>query len=111
MAFLGLATFRLSRLVTKDRVLRPLREPFVTEVEPGADAEVNSTPASSGLRGATGELLTCPFCVSVWIATALVVGFAAAPRATRLLAAGGSAVALADVAQHALQGTREVTSR
>jgi hypothetical protein len=30
--------------------------------------------------------LTCPFCISQWVATSFVVGMVVAPRATRLVA-------------------------
>lgn len=66
---IGAAVFRLSRLVTKDKVLQPLRRPFVERSDPGAAGEVNSQPTGSGLRRAVGELLTCPFCTSMWLAT------------------------------------------
>jgi hypothetical protein len=98
---LGLGTFKLSRLVTKEKVLQPMREPFVEDAQPGEGAEVNSKPGGAGIRRAIGELLTCPFCISVWIATILVAAFAIAPRGARLVTAGLSAVAVADAAQYA----------
>lgn len=107
VVLLGLATFKLSRLVTKAKVTQPLREPFVTESEPGAEAEINSTPEHSGVRGAVGELLTCPFCISVWIATALTAMFAVAPRAVRLITSGLAGVALADSSQYAYSSLRQ----
>ena len=105
-ALIGVAVFKLSRLVTKEKVLQPVREPFVEEVEGGAGSELNSRPASQGLRGAVGELLTCPFCISVWIATALVLLSAVAPRAARLVASGASATAVADASQYAFAALR-----
>jgi uncharacterized protein DUF1360 len=98
---IGAATFKLSRLVTKDKVLQPVRRPFVARTEPGEGPEVNSEPAGTGVRRAVGELLTCPFCMSVWIAGAMTVGYALAPRATRLVAAGLTEMAIADGAQYA----------
>src|SRR3954453_19477960 len=47
LILIGLAVFRLSRLVTKDKVLQPLREPFVESEGPGTDAEVNSQPVGT----------------------------------------------------------------
>jgi hypothetical protein len=99
-AVMGVAIFKLSRLVTKEKVLRPVREPFVEDVEPGAGSELNSKPARRGLKGAVGELLTCPFCISVWISTALMVLYAVAPRAARLVASAAAATAVADVSQY-----------
>jgi hypothetical protein len=106
---IGLGTFKLSRLVTKEKVLQPLREPFVESTEPGADSEVNSSPGGTGVHRAVGELLTCPFCISVWIATVFVGAFAVAPRAVRLIASGLAAVVVADATQHAYTGLREKT--
>ena len=107
VVLLGLATFKLSRLVTKEKVMAPVREPFVEQVEPGAGNEVNSTPGGRGVRRAVGELLTCPFCISVWIATVLTVAFAVVPRAARLAASGLAAVVVADTSQYAYSGLRK----
>ena len=48
-----------------------------------------------------GELLSCPFCLAQWIATGFVTGLVVAPRATRVVAATFSVVALADFLQMA----------
>ena len=105
---LGLATFKLSRVVAKDKVMTPVREPFVEETEPGEGSEVNSKPARrGGLRSAVGELITCPFCISVWIATLLVALFSLAPRAVRLAASGLGAMVLADSGQYVYSRLRE----
>src|SRR5688500_3590115 len=78
LALLGLATFKLSRLMTRERVTRPLRAPF-TEGEPAPEGDgVVEAPAGGQLRRAVGELLTCPFCASVWVGTAATLAFAAA---------------------------------
>jgi hypothetical protein len=107
---MGLGTFKLSRLVTKDKVLQPLRAPFVESAKPGRGSEINSQPAGTGLRRALGEVLTCPFCVSVWIATVFVAAFAVAPRAARLVASGLAAAAVADTSQYAYSGIQERAS-
>ena len=108
-ALIGVAVFKLSRLVTKEKVLQPVREPFIEEVEHGAGSELNSQPARRGLRGAIGELLTCPFCISVWLSTALVTLFAVAPQAARLVASAASATAVADASQYAFARLRAGT--
>jgi len=48
-----------------------------------------------------GELLTCPFCISQWIATALGGAYVVAPDATRMASATLTAVTVADVLQYA----------
>jgi hypothetical protein len=95
----GVATHKLSRLVTKDKVASPLRAPFTREQGPGAPAEVEERPRGRGLRYVVGELLSCPYCLSQWIAGAMVHGFAFAPRVTRLVSAMMSMVALSDFLQ------------
>lgn len=107
---LGLGTFKLSRLITKEKVLQPVRDPFVEEAAPGEGSELNCEPAGSGVRRAIGELLTCPFCMSVWVATALMGAFSIAPRAVRLVAGGLAAVVVADSSQYAYAGLRSRAS-
>jgi hypothetical protein len=50
----------------------------------------------SGLRHSIGELVSCPFCFDVWVATGFTVGLVFAPRVTRLVATGFTAVTGAD---------------
>ncbi len=68
------ATFRLSRLISKDSVTSSLRAPFTEFQEPAGSGEINERPRGTGLRKAVGELLTCPFCVGQWVASALAFG-------------------------------------
>jgi hypothetical protein len=53
----------------------------------------------SGARHAIGELITCPFCLDLWIATGFMFGFVFAPRLTRLVAGTFTALAGADFLQ------------
>ena len=94
----GIATQKLSRMVTKDRVASPVRAPF-TEVEAVAPGEVRERPAGGGLRRALGELLTCPFCLAQWIGAAFTLGLLYAPRVTRLVMAMNAMVGVSDVFQ------------
>ena len=96
VALLGIATHKLSRLLTKDAVTSPLRAPFTRYVEPAGDAELNERPRGTGTQHAVGELVSCPFCTDVWVATALAGGLVFAPRLTRLVALAATAVAAAD---------------
>ncbi len=93
---LAVATFRLSRLISKDSVTSVLRAPFTEFQEPAGSGEVNERPRGSGLRKAVGELLTCPFCIGQWVASALAFGMVFVPRFTRLVATIGTMVTLAD---------------
>jgi hypothetical protein len=96
VAVLGLATHKLSRLLTKDAVTSPLRAPFTRYAEPAGEGELNEEVRGTGAQHAVGELITCPFCAGVWIATGLSAGLVFAPRLTRLVAAAASAVAVSD---------------
>ncbi len=96
-ALLAVAAFKLSRLVTKDKVTGFVRAPFTEFVEEGDGAEVNESPRGEGLRYAIGELLTCPFCFNQWAATALAIAWLHAPNATRDISALLASSAAADV--------------
>jgi hypothetical protein len=93
----GVATHQLSRLLAKGSVASPLRAPF-TEFEGPTGAAEHSEHArgDSGVRHTIGELLTCPFCLTVWLGTAYVAALAVAPRPTRAAAAVFSVVAISD---------------
>ncbi len=99
---LTVATFRLARRIAKDPVTSPLRAPFTTFQGPSGHAEIaEEVREHGGAKHAVGELLTCPFCLAQWVGTALVFGYATAPRATRLAALTMTVVAGADVLQFA----------
>jgi hypothetical protein len=98
---LGVATQKLSRLVAKDSVGAAIRAPFTRFEEAEGEAEVHEEVRGSGLRHAIGELVTCPFCLSVWIATIFSFGLVLAPRATRLAASILAAVTISDSLQFA----------
>ena len=62
----------------------PLRAPFTQFEEAAGNSEHHEVPRGEhGVRHTVGELLTCPFCLGVWIATAYVAGLGVAPRAAR----------------------------
>jgi len=71
---------------------------------------MNSAPAGAGARRAVGELLTCPFCTSVWIATALTTTFALSPRIARLVAAALTSAVVSDISQYAYSAMRRVST-
>jgi hypothetical protein len=95
----SVATHKASRLLTKEAVTSPLRAPFTRFQEPTGEAEINESVRGRGARHAIGELLTCPFCLGVWIASAMTAGLVLAPRATRLIATALTAVAVSDTLQ------------
>jgi hypothetical protein len=93
----AIATHKLSRLVTKDPVTSPLRAPFTSYQDTEGPAELSEEVRGSGARKAIGELITCPFCIDMWVATAFTAGFVLLPRATRLAVGTLAVLAGADV--------------
>ena len=100
LALVTVATHKSARIVTKDKVTATVRGPFTEfEGESPMPGEVSETPRGRGLRRALGELLVCPYCLSMWIATAMAAGLLVAPRLTRQIAAVFTALFGADVLQ------------
>jgi hypothetical protein len=96
LVLLGVATHKYSRLVAKDRVTAFLRAPFVRYQGEAGPGEVEEAARGDGPQRAIGELISCPFCIGMWVASGLGLGFVAAPRVTRFVAGVGTALALAD---------------
>jgi hypothetical protein len=107
IALMGVATHKLSRLLTKQKVTAPLREPFV-EIQGGdGPSEIASRAVGTGARRAVGELLTCPYCVDQWLAAGFTTSMIVAPRATRAIASMFSVVAIADACQIAYRAAQD----
>lgn len=104
LALITLATHKASRLLAKDRVTSAVRAPFTRFQEEGGPGEVEEQARGHGLRRAVGELLICPFCLSMWIGAAFAAGLVVAPRPTRWTAAVLTAVFGADILQLAYKG-------
>ncbi|WP_448319971.1 DUF1360 domain-containing protein [Streptomyces sp. CO7] len=99
VALTSVATFRLSRLLSKAAVTSPLRAPFTRYVGPEGPAELHEEARPESGRETVGELMTCPFCTSVWVASTLTAGLLLAPRATRTAMGALTALAGADALQ------------
>lgn len=108
IALVSIATHKLSRLLTKEAVTSPLRAPFTRYQGPAGSAELHEEVRGDGsaTRHAVGELVSCPFCMSVWVAGALTGGLVLAPRATRLAATVMTAVTASDFLQFAYAAAR-----
>jgi hypothetical protein len=109
LALASVATYKLSRLLTKAPVTSPLRAPFTRFVGPAGNAELHEEVRGEGARKAVGELVTCPFCLGQWTGTAFVFGLCLAPRATRLVASVLTVSAAADFLQLAYAGAEDRT--
>jgi hypothetical protein len=92
----GLATHKLTRILTQDWVTAPLRAPFTTYKAARGGGEVAEKSRGGPLRRAVGDLLTCPYCSGPWVAGALMIGLLVGPRATRLIASVFGMVAVSD---------------
>ena len=101
IVMLGVATHKIGRIITKDWVTSPLRAPFVEYTESAGSGEVKERSRGHGLQRATGDLLTCPWCIAPWVAGTLYSLFLMNPRAARIVAAGFTSVAVSDFLQHA----------
>ena len=80
----AVATHKLSRLVARDPVTSPLRAPFTVYEGQEGPAELKEGVRGHGAQKTVGELITCPFCLDMWIATGLIAGLIYLPRTTRL---------------------------
>ncbi|MDQ4103405.1 MAG: DUF1360 domain-containing protein [Actinomycetota bacterium] len=97
LALITAGTHKLSRTLSKAAVTSPLRAPFTQYRGTGGPAEVmEEVRNDSPLRHTLGELLSCPFCLDMWLTTGFTVGLLFAPRFTRVVATTFSALAGAD---------------
>jgi hypothetical protein len=103
LATSGVAVYKLSRVIAKDDITAFVRAPFVTCVS--SNGELREEPRGSGLRRATGELLTCPLCLAMWCGGALAVGHVGAPGPTRAVAFTLATSAIAELLQLAHSAT------
>jgi hypothetical protein len=83
LALLGLATFKASRTLARDKVTSFVREPFV-EGE-AYDGEDEMPTHETEMKQAIGELVTCTRCIGTWIGAGLASLQILAPRTGRLL--------------------------
>jgi hypothetical protein len=101
VVLMAVATHKLSRLISKDRVTAFLRAPFTRFQEEVNSSTVVEKPRGDGIQRVVGELVGCPFCLSQWVATGFGYGLVLAPRATRLAMSVFTALAAADYLHYA----------
>jgi hypothetical protein len=102
----AVATHKFARLVAKDGVATPVRAPFTEFEENAGSAEVNESPREGHLTHVPGEVLTCPFCLAPWVATAYVACLTLSPRLARAWAATFAIVGGSDWLQHGYSRVR-----
>ncbi|AKN74428.1 membrane protein [Streptomyces sp. PBH53] len=110
VALLGTAAYKASRLLAKDKVTSFVRAPFTRRTGEGEGNEVIEEPRGSGLRRATGDLLSCPFCTAAWATGALMCSYTASPRLTRLVCGGLGALTVSDWLQYAWTWTQRTAA-
>ena len=109
LALLGIATHKLSRIIAKDRITGILRAPFVSYIRSAGAGEVEEEPRGRGMQRGIGQLISCPYCMAPWCATALAFGVVFAPRVTRFFAGILASVAASDFLQRAYLAAKEKT--
>jgi hypothetical protein len=107
LALAGIATHKVTRLLSRDRVTAFIRAPFTRYQEPAGHGELEEVARGTGVRLAVGELLVCPYCLAQWVAGGFAVGLAAAPRTTRFIAGMYAAETLSDFLQLAYKAAED----
>jgi hypothetical protein len=108
IALLGMATHKLSLVGSQDAITSPLRAPFTELEEKKGPKKVDEKPRGEGIRRSVGELLTCQFCLGVWVASFFTYGFVLLPRASRLVAAIFAAVTVSDFLHQAYKALMKI---
>ncbi|CAN5164469.1 DUF1360 domain-containing protein [soil metagenome] len=108
IALLGVATHKLSNTLANDAVAMPMRAPFTEIQEKQSPKMVDEEPRGRGLRRSVGELVTCKFCLGMWMASFFTYGLVLAPRVTRLIA---SILAVVTLSDHLHQTYKALTNR
>ena len=102
LVLLSIGTYKLSRLIAKDRITGFFRAPFTRyKGESDRPSEVLEQPRGKGLQRAIGELVICPYCLAQWVGTAYVALYLREPRLARTVAGLFTVVAGSDLLQQA----------
>jgi hypothetical protein len=111
VAMLALATNRLTRILSREPIASPLRAPF-TRFTGGTKgpAQLSEVARGEGTREVVGELVTCPFCLSQWVATGLAAGVLLAPRPGRFVIQVMAGLGIADFLQFGWAKADQLTS-
>jgi hypothetical protein len=103
----GISTYKISRLVAKDKVTAFIRAPFRRYSDQVGPNEMEEETRGDGPRAAIGELIGCPYCLDLWVAAALSAAIVAAPRETRFVGGIFNALAIADFMQIAYKAAQD----
>lgn len=108
IVLLGVAAHKLSFVVSNDAVMSPVRAPFTERQDKQSPKSVDEKPRGEGLRRSVGELITCQFCLGMWLSSFFTYGLVLAPRVTRLIA---TVFAVVTVSDHLHQTYKALTKR
>lgn len=106
VALIGIATHKLARTLSKDKVTAPLRAPLTRLQDSEGMGEVEEEVRASGMRRAVGDLVLCPYCLSAWFAMGLFSGYLYSPAGVRLLASTFTAISVSDFLQIAYKAAQ-----
>ena len=59
---IGLASYKIGRLIAKEEVASFVRAPVTQDEE-------TTEPKPEGFQRVLGELVTCPYCIGLWVAS------------------------------------------
>jgi hypothetical protein len=104
----GAATHKLSWILAREPITSPIRAPFTELEEVESPTKADETPRGTGLRRTVGELLTCHFCLGMWVSAFFSYAFVLFPAATRLV---GAMFAVLTVSDHLHQGYKALMKR
>lgn len=100
LARVGVASYKIGRLVAKDEVTSWVRAPVTRDEEA-------QEPEREGMARALGELVTCPYCIGLWVSAGLTAALAVRPRETRIVTTVFGAQAVADFLNAAFVRVRD----
>jgi hypothetical protein len=108
IVLLGVATHKLSWIVSRETITAPLRAPFTQLEEVESPTSVQEKPRGTGVQRSLGEMLTCRFCLGMWVSAFFAYGLVLFPAATRLV---GAILAILTLSDHLHQSYKALMNR
>ncbi len=99
LLLLGIATHKVARIISKDRITAPLRAPFVRYERSSGSGEVEEAAHGEGVRKSVGQLLTCPYCLAPWVAGGMSALYILSRRLARVFGRVFAVVTISDFLQ------------
>lgn len=96
LVLLGVAAHKSSYILSNASVTSFLRAPVTELQEVKSPTNLDEKPRGSGLQKALGSLITCHFCLGMWMAAFFSYGLVLFPRAARFVASIFSILAISD---------------